>query len=65
MITLDRFAEMAIELNLFNRDKINKYSQGSQSLIHEWNENKNLIKYRYLISNNYHKVKYTFNLLTE
>ncbi|CAD8105512.1 unnamed protein product [Paramecium sonneborni] len=65
MITLDRFAEMAIELNLFNRDKINQYSQGSQSLIHEWNENKNLIKYRYLVSNNYHKVKYTFNLLTE
>ncbi|CAD8183903.1 unnamed protein product [Paramecium octaurelia] len=65
MITLDRFAEMAIELNLFNREKINQYGQGSQSLVHEWNENKNLIKYRYLVSNNYHKVKYTFNLLTE
>ncbi|CAD8178464.1 unnamed protein product [Paramecium pentaurelia] len=65
MITLDRFAEMAIELNLFNKEKINQYGQGSQSLIHEWNENKNLIKYRYLVSNNYHKVKYTFNLLTE
>jgi hypothetical protein len=65
MITLERFAEMAIELNLFTKEHINTYSKGCELLFDEWKEKKNLIKYRFLTSNNYHKVKYTYNLLTE
>ncbi|CAD8151210.1 unnamed protein product [Paramecium octaurelia] len=65
MITLPRFAEMAIELNLFSKEQINQYSKGFETLLQEWEEQKNFIKYRYLKAEKFPKVKFTFNLLTE
>ncbi|CAD8050404.1 unnamed protein product [Paramecium primaurelia] len=65
MITLPRFAEMAIELNLFSKEQINQYSKGYETLLQEWEEQKNFIKFRYLKAEKFPKVKFTFNLLTE
>ncbi|CAD8128286.1 unnamed protein product [Paramecium sonneborni] len=65
MITLPRFAEMAIELNLFSKEQINQYSKGFETLLQEWEEQKNFIKFRYLKAEKFPKVKFTFNLLTE
>ncbi|CAD8057378.1 unnamed protein product [Paramecium primaurelia] len=65
MITLPRFAEMAIELNLFSKEQINQYSKGFETLLQEWEDQKNYIKYRYLKAEKFPKVKFTFNLLTE
>ncbi|CAD8063533.1 unnamed protein product [Paramecium sonneborni] len=65
MITLPRFAEMAIELNLFSKEQINQYSRGFETLLQEWEEQKNFIKFRYLKAEKFPKVKFTFNLLTE
>ncbi|CAK66034.1 unnamed protein product (macronuclear) [Paramecium tetraurelia] len=65
MITLPRFAEMAIELNLFSKEQINQYSKGFESLLQEWEDQKNCIKFRYLKAEKFPKVKFTFNLLTD
>ncbi|KAM3133972.1 hypothetical protein pb186bvf_013938 [Paramecium bursaria] len=64
-ITLSRFAELSIELGIFQKDQILKYAEGHQALINQWQQNKEFIKYRFLKANKFQKVKHTFIQLEE
>lgn len=47
MITLPRFAELSLETQLFQKEFVIKYGEGSDALITNWESTKSTIKYRY------------------
>lgn len=49
MLTLPRFTEMSIELGIFQKEHVLKYSEGSEELKNKWEKEKSNIKYRYII----------------
>lgn len=65
MITLQRFAEAAIELHLFSYELLKGYSKGYEEIEQIWEDNKASIKYRYLKTEKFHKVKFAYNFLDE
>ncbi|CAD8061094.1 unnamed protein product [Paramecium sonneborni] len=62
-ITLPRFTEMAIELNIFPKDAVKKYGEGSEKIKEHWETEKNTIKLRFLEAKQFSKVKHTFEEL--
>ncbi|CAD8061128.1 unnamed protein product [Paramecium sonneborni] len=63
MLTLSRFTEMSIELGIFQKEHVLKYSEGSEELINKWEKEKSNIKYRFLRAKKFQKVRHTFQEL--
>ncbi|CAD8053146.1 unnamed protein product [Paramecium sonneborni] len=62
-LTLPRFTEMAIELNIFPKDAVKKYGEGCEKIKEHWKNEKNTIKLRFLEAKQFSKVKHTFQEL--
>ncbi|CAD8139618.1 unnamed protein product [Paramecium pentaurelia] len=63
MLTLPRFTEMSIELGIFQKEHVLKYSEGSEELKNKWEKEKSNIKYRFLRAKKFQKVRHTFQEL--